>query len=178
MLYIFSNSFPSSFNYHFFLYYLSYMTKRTFNGDYKNGRLCERVVLSYLNSRHSQKHQYKLYEKHNSVMDFYSDKYEGELKSRTCSYNKYPTTMIGHNKLLNHKEDKEYRYYFLFTDGLYRWKYNKDQFTVKKGGRFDRGGAEVKQHAYIKIEDLQLLTTKINSNTKELYCSSDSEIDD
>tara|TARA_R110001632_G_scaffold202615_3_gene325781 strand:- start:215 stop:679 length:465 start_codon:yes stop_codon:yes gene_type:complete len=154
------------------------MAKRTFNGDYKNGRLCERVVLSYLNSRHSQKHQYTLYPKSNSVMDFYSDKYEGELKSRNNEYSKYPTTMIGENKLLNHKEDKKYRYYFLFTDGLYRWKYNKDQYTVKKAGRFDRGGAEVKRHAFIKIEDLQLLTTKINSNTKELYCSSDSEIED
>ena len=154
------------------------MTKRKFTDDYNNGRLCERVVLSYLNSRHSQKHQYTLYPQKNSVMDFYNDKCECELKSRTCSSDKYDTTMIGYNKLCNRKEDKEYRYYFLFTDGLYRWKYNKDQFKVKKGGRFDRGGAEVKQHAYIKIEDLQLLTTKINSNTKELYCSSDSEIDD
>jgi len=154
------------------------MTKRTFNGDYKNGRLSERIVLSYLNSRHSQKHQYTLYPQKNSVMDFYSDKYECELKSRTCSSDTYDSTMIGENKLLNHKEDKEYRYYFLFKNGLYRWKYNKDQYTVKKAGRYDRGGAEIKRHAFIKIEDLQLLTTKINSNTKELYCSSDSEIED
>ena len=150
------------------------MTKRTINGDYKIGEIKERLVVDYLNSKHKQ-NKYTRYEKRNSVMDFYNDIYECELKSRTCSHDKYPTTMFGLNKIQDMKPDKKYRFYFLFTDGLYRWEYNKDQFTTRYGSRCDRGYFESKKHVYIDINNLKLLTTRINSNTEKTFQELESE---
>lgn len=150
------------------------MTKRTINGDYKIGEIKERLVVDYLNSKH-KKDKYTRYEKRNSVMDFYNDKYECELKSRTCSHDKYPTTMFGLNKIQDMKPDKKYRFYFLFTDGLYRWEYNKDEFTCRYGTRCDRGHFESKKHVYIDINNLKLLTTRINSNTEKTFQELESE---
>lgn len=82
-----------------------------------------------------------------------------ELKSRTFAHNKYPTTMIGQNKVNCAKAypNKTYYFAFAFTDGLYWIKYDPEvfkSFQVKQGGRYDRGRAEVSQYCYIPIEAL------------------------
>ena len=150
------------------------MTKRTINGDYKIGEIKERLVVDYLNSKH-KKDKYELYKEKNSVMDFYNDKYECELKSRKNKYDAYPTTMLGLNKVQDMKPDKKYRYYFLFTDGLYRWEYNKDDFVTRNGGRCDRGKYEIKKYIYIDIKKLKLLTTRITSLTTKTFQELESE---
>jgi hypothetical protein len=150
------------------------MTKRTINSDYKIGEFNERLVVDYLNSKH-KKNKYTRYEKRNSVMDFYNDIYECELKSRSCSHDKYETTIFGLNKIQNMKPDKKYRFYFLFTTGLFLWEYNKDQFTCRYGTRCDRGYFESKKHVYIKIENLKLLTTRITSETNKTFAELSSE---
>ncbi len=49
-----------------------------------------------------------------------------ELKSRNCSYNTYPTTLLPKNKVC----DKDNQIFlFNFTDGLYYIKYDKDTFN-------------------------------------------------
>ena len=150
--------------------------KRSFSGDYIYGTQKERLVVDYLNSKH-KRDKYELYKEKNSVMDFHNDKYECELKSRTCSHDKYETTMVGLNKVQNMDPKKKYRFYFLFTDGLYRWEYNKDDFVTRNGGRCDRGKYEIKKYIYIDIKKLKLLTTRINSNTEKTFqeLESDSE---
>lgn len=82
-----------------------------------------------------------------------------ELKARTFAHNKYPTTMIGQNKVNCAKAypDRTYYFAFAFTDGLYWIKYDPElfkTFQVKQGGRYDRGRAEISQYCYIPIEHL------------------------
>ena len=81
--------------------------------------------------------------------------------------------MIGQNKVLRARLKGEehhtcgfkylYRFYFIFTDGLYYWDYNDNEYTIRKGGRTDRGQNEIKDYCFIKHEHLKLLTTEVKS---------------
>jgi hypothetical protein len=95
----------------------------------------------------------------NNIFDYKGDNKFIELKSRNNEYNKYPTTMIGYNKILKSLELKEDVFYlFNFIDGLYYWKFNKNyKINIQRGGRSDRGKAEYSNYAFIPIE----LLTKI-----------------
>jgi len=94
------------------------------------------------------------------VIDFSSKDCFIELKSRRCSKNTYPDTMIGINKIeFAKKSDKPTYFCFSFTDGLYYWKFDeseeKDVINYREGGRLDRGKDEIKPYAYIKSEYLK-----------------------
>ena len=93
-------------------------------------------------------------------MDWEDDNCFYELKSRNNEYLKYPTTMIGSNKIeYINKSNKQGIFLFKFIDGIYYLKYDKNLKLDKKiGGRKDRGKYEYKQYIYIPIEYL----TKIN----------------
>jgi hypothetical protein len=133
-----------------------------FNKDYEKGISNEDRVLEFLNKDNVNKFCKcsKNYE-----FDFMNSEYTIELKSRRNNFNKYPSTMCGYNKLKIAEEDTEnkYKFLFLFTDGLYEWEYNKDEYTIKKGGRKDRGKFEYKDYAYIGIDKLKLLSDNITS---------------
>ena len=90
-----------------------------------------------------------------NCFDFIGNNKFIELKSRSINYNKYDKTMIGLNKLQKASEinDSDVYFFFCFTDGLYYYKYNKDdQFEIKKGGRYDRiKSGEIKEHVFIPI---------------------------
>ena len=97
------------------------------------------------------------------VFDYVSTDCYVELKSRRNKLNTYPDTMVGKNKL-NYAETADRPVYFVFSfiDGLYYWKYNKEdiqnggvRFSI--GGRCDRGREEYKQYAYISTKILQLI---------------------
>lgn len=96
-----------------------------------------------------------------SVFDFKNKGCYVELKSRRCKKDTYPTTMIGENKLKNaSKRETDTFFAFNFEDGLFYWKYNKEDIdagkvTFKEGGRFDRGRVEKSLYAYIDKEILQ-----------------------
>jgi hypothetical protein len=86
-----------------------------------------------------------------------------EHKGRRNAYNKYPTTMIGKNKIDFIKQNPNNQYYFIFgfTDGNYFIQYSDDvfkAFETKNGGRIDRERPEIKAYVYIPIEEL----TKMN----------------
>ena len=94
------------------------------------------------------------------VFDFACENCYVELKTRKCELNKYPSTMIGMNKIdyASHTNRPVY-FVFAFTDGMYYWKYNKEDFEngnviINKGGRCDRGINEIKDYAYIKNDIL------------------------
>jgi hypothetical protein len=95
--------------------------------------------------------------------DFYNENYLVELKSRRNNYNKYPTTMIGYNKIKKATDKtKTYLFCFCFTDGLYYHIYDPIyDYEIKLGGRHDRGCAEINDYLFIPIE----LLTKISSET-------------
>ena len=96
-----------------------------------------------------------------SLFDYVGDSCIVELKSRRNNYNKYPSTMIGYNKLEYAETiQKNIFFCFSFTDGLYYWKYTKndyDKIIFKNGGRNDRGKAEFKKYAYIDISLLKMI---------------------
>ena len=134
--------------------------KRTFNEDYKCGLTNEKKVINYLNDNG---HNYKQYKNKCELFDFTDGRNICELKSRNNDYDKYPTTIFGQNKIENLQDDKIYWFYFLFKDGLYRWKFNKDEYTIKTNGRSDRGRNEYKPHCNVNIKYLSLVTKDITS---------------
>jgi len=91
-----------------------------------------------------------------NVFDYYSDSYLIELKTRRNNYSAYPTTMIPMNKIRTGLKDekKKMAFFFNFTDGLYCWHYDEDEYLIQKGGRWDRGVEEIKDYAYIPIDKL------------------------
>ena len=108
------------------------------------GTLNENRVLPIIQNYFRDPTIYKKEEKY-AVMDFIgSGGCRYELKSRTCSSNAFPTTIVGTNKL-----DYNEVFLFNFTDGLYYIPYDKDKFksyktTLIKG----------KPHLEIPVKDL------------------------
>jgi hypothetical protein len=88
--------------------------------------------------------------------DFEGDTAFFEVKTRRNDYNKYPSTMIGYNKILACKKcEKDVYFIFQYLDGNYYYKYSNDEsFEIKKGGRFDRGRPESNYYCFIPIEKL------------------------
>ena len=94
-------------------------------------------------------------------MDYESNKSFVELKSRNCRFSDYADTMIGTNKInFAEKCIKNVYFAFKFQDGLYIYKFNKNDIITgeiyfKIGGRTDRGTDERKKYAFIKTELLK-----------------------
>ena len=149
--------------YRFLSFVIIYMYKQKFDKDYNLGIKCENKVLDYLNNTL----EYNLNcNSKNCEFDFSNNEYNIELKTRNNTYKKYPSTMVGYNKIKIAEEDtsnKQYKFLFLFQDGLYCFDFEKDKYKIKKGGRKDRGKYEYKQYAFINISDLYLLTDTITN---------------
>lgn len=100
-----------------------------------------------------------------SILDYYDDnkKICGELKSRRVNKHKYPTTMIGYNKVLKGREMmlKGYDVYFLwcFTNKLCYYKLDndfKEEWVIRDDiSRTDRGRDERSDVAYIPTTELK-----------------------
>lgn len=132
-----------------------------FKQDFNLGIKSENKVLKFLNESYEDKF---ISTTQNCPFDFTNNQYNIELKTRNNTYNKYPSTMVGYNKIKIAEEDntdKKYKFLFLFKDGLYCWDFEKDKYTIKTGGRRDRGLYEYKQYAYIPIEELYLISKEI-----------------
>ena len=122
--------------------------------DYKFGIQQEKTLLPTLkktfeNSLEKTKNKYCLY-------DFEGDTILIELKSRRCKSDTYSTTMIGENKLqMAKRQEKDVYFCFGFTDGLFYHKFENDnEYHIEKGGRWDRGKAEINDYVYIPISQL------------------------
>ena len=100
-----------------------------------------------------------------AIIDYISPNTLIELKSRRNTYEKYPDTMVGANKIkymLNDKTRKSYCV-FSFTNGIYYIEINEEtvnKFRKASGGRADRGRIETSTYYYIPIEMLCNLTTE------------------
>ena len=88
--------------------------------------------------------------------DYTDDDYKYELKSRTNNYNKFPTTLIGLDKI----QDKSI-FLFYFTDGLYYIEYGKEKFAkyeikMVEAVRKRNGvvGKTLEPHFFVDIKDL------------------------
>lgn len=84
-----------------------------------------------------------------------------ELKSRNFKNDKYPTTMVGYNKIeLAQKErEKKVLFLFAFLDGLYEWEYTDENFETIGGM-----SAVKNMTGYVKYNN-----TNFNPNKPHLY---------
>ena len=141
-----------------------------YKDDKDFGSYNEIKLLNYLNCILYRDNKFNMFKNEHSTMDFINGEIIAELKSRRNKYSAYPDTMCGLNKLKQAEASQElgkdikYKFFFLFTDGLYCWDFHKYEYTIRLGGRSDRGCCERKEYAYVKIEYLKLITTEINSH--------------
>lgn len=132
--------------------------------DFKYGITNEFKVISYLQSNlvdiKNIEGKYSLFDfKNEDETIFY------ELKSRRIHHDKYDDIMMGLNKFeycLNNPT-KEFIFLFLYTDGLYQWKFRPNSYTKRFAGRQDRGVDERKMYGFIKTEELEYITNEITS---------------
>jgi hypothetical protein len=91
-----------------------------------------------------------------SPFDYECSKYYYELKTRTNTLNKYPTTMIGRNKI---EGNKKTILIFQYTDCLTYIKYKKELFDTFEIKKFDRNVKESnkRDYIYIPIEHLKII---------------------
>ena len=111
------------------------------------------------------------------VIDFYGETYMLELKSRVCSSTDYIDTMIGYNKVVRARQTLEhyshhmphYKVYFAFafTDGLFVWEFNEENYNTnggdsqkRIGGTNKRGWNDYKDHLYIFVDKLTKISDK------------------
>ena len=129
------------------------------NADIEYGLEQEVIILEQIRLHFEDESIIKTEEKFN-IFDFHSvtNNIFFELKSRKFELNKYPTTMIGINKIKKaHKTKTDIFLLFNFTDCLTCIKYNEElfkTFEIKKGGRQDRNRYEYSNYIYIPIEYL------------------------
>jgi hypothetical protein len=143
---------------------------RTYEKDLENSEIAEKRVFNILKRFHSDVIGTDKY----SIIDFIShkDKLIFELKSRNCSHNKYPTTLIGYNKL-QYADTHDYNFImlFFFNDGLYYCNYSdKLNYELKKFKRNDISNYsyQEKEYAFIPINQLSKFNLisgyQLNSN--------------
>ena len=99
--------------------------------------------------------------------DFRSYTSNIELKSRTCKSTSYENTMFGANKLNYAWKgirdfNKKVFFIFAFTDGLFKWELNQENYdlaggdtAIYVGGTDERGWNDYKDHFHIPIEQLE-----------------------
>jgi hypothetical protein len=106
----------------------------SFKSDYIFGIEKERevfdIIKKFFNDPEIKKADSK-YAKHDFVG---SNLYE--LKSRNCSFSKFPTTLLPKSKVIDDKNNQIYL--FNFTDGLYYIRYAKDIFDKMDCKMFKR----------------------------------------
>ena len=124
--------------------------------DIAFGLNSEEEMINILNAKFNTK--VRKLEKYN-VFDFETKTRLIELKSRKNLSTKYPTTMIGNNKIIEaEKQNKKVYFVFKFTDSIKYIRYNKslfDKFQRRVGGRSDINCIESNTYCHIPIHELK-----------------------
>jgi len=112
------------------------------------------IIQKYFN-KDIKEIEYKL-----SPFDYECDTHFYELKTRTNTLNKYPTTMIGINKI---EAKKDIILIFKYTDCLTYINYNKELFDTFEIKPFDRNVKEKnkKDYIYIPVQYLKIIENYI-----------------
>lgn len=134
---------------------------RSFKIDYTFGKKNEDTVLSQIQKFFTDDGIIKKSEDTYSKYDFKSDTYIYELKTRTCKYRTYATTIIPYDKIV---ENTKQIFLFDFIDGLYFIEYNKDEFSKFDLSDFQRHKREDyndirKLYFHIPIKKLKKIDT-------------------
>lgn len=98
--------------------------KSSFSRDFKKGKEAERVVLPIIQKFFNRdiKQSVGKYCKY----DFEDNEFKYELKSRNNTKDKFDTTLIGADKIV----DSKIIFLFNFLDGLYYIEYNEEVFNT------------------------------------------------
>lgn len=91
------------------------------------------------------------------TFDFVGENITIELKSRKNTKDKYPTTIVGMNKIEAIEEGEKVIFVFNFLDGLYYWEYQENDFKVINIKRRDRPNTKPKPHLSIPVNCLKML---------------------
>ena len=128
-----------------------------FENSYQFGKKAEKEIIPILTDFF--KREIKEYTERFSKFDFYDEIYNYELKTRTNSYKRFPTTMITENKIAG---EKKQIFIFNFTDGIYYIEYDKELFDTFEKQQFSRAGikSDEKSHIYIDINYLKPILSK------------------
>jgi len=127
-----------------------------FREDFKFGQLQEKEHLGIFREKFCDKLKPT---KKFFVFDYESENCFVELKTRRTEIGLYPTALLGKNKI-DYADTctKPVYFCFKFSDGLFYWKYDKEEIgkniAFRQGGRCDRGKPEWKEYAYINTSIL------------------------
>jgi hypothetical protein len=126
------------------------MYKKDFNNRYNKGKEAEKLVLPII--RDYFKRDIVATTLKTDRYDYTCSNYKYELKTRSNVMDKYPTTMIGYDKL-----EENVILLFKFTDNKIAYiEYNEEQFKNYKVELFTKYTVP-KKHIYIPIDDLTLI---------------------
>jgi len=125
-----------------------------FEDSYQYGKKKEQMVLPIIREHFLREIQ--IYPEKYSKFDFFDNIYQYELKSRTNTLNKYPTTMITYNKCV---DDSKLILLFNFLDCLAFIEYEKKKFDLYDKQMFSRANivSDEKEHVFIPITDLTII---------------------
>jgi hypothetical protein len=128
-----------------------------FHNSYIFGKREEVLILPIISEHFGR--EIKPYEERYAKHDFYCTEYNYEVKSRTNTFAKYPTTMITSNKVTG---DKKLIFVFNFVDCLAVIEYNEERFAKYERQMFSRAQIETdeKVHLFIPIGDLEIIKRK------------------
>jgi hypothetical protein len=125
--------------------------------SYKFGKNEETLILPILSEHFGR--NILPYEERYAKHDFFCEEYNYEVKSRTNTLAKYPTTMITADKVAG---DKKLMFIFNFVDCLAVIEYNEERFAKYERQMFSRAqiATDEKIHLFIPIGDLEIIKTK------------------
>jgi len=133
---------------------------RTFKEDYKNGILNEQSLKEMLEFKFCDK---LVKTDRYCIIDFEGERCWIEIKGRTNSYDRYPTTLISKRKVdFAKKQTKDVYFVFAFTDGVYYLKYTPEVFDTfrydyfMRPARIDKRDSE-EMYCYIPITSLSCI---------------------
>lgn len=141
---------------------------QTLKSDLSMGRRNENKLLKWLNDKLPEEKHFQLFKNKFSTFDFVNEDCIYELKSRRVRCMKYHDTMIGYNKIStcleghkDHCSGVEYKFFFLFTDGLYSWEFQEGDYEVRNFFHADK--QDFVEYAYIPVSKLKLEDPNLNS---------------
>ena len=110
----------------------------SYNNDYNFGKMKEAEALSMIQNYFNDDSIYQTTERYNPY-DYIGRDAVYDIKSRTNTYNRYPTTLLKCYHLDKKPADKDLIFLFYFTDGLYYIKYDKKLFDTFQINELKRG---------------------------------------
>jgi hypothetical protein len=110
----------------------------SYNKDYNYGKSKEIEALPIIQKYFNDNTIYQTKERYNPF-DYIGTDAVYDIKSRTNTYSRYPTTLLKYYHVDKKPKDKDLIFLFYFTDGLYYIKYDPELFKTFDINELKRG---------------------------------------